>query len=240
MLRTQFSSLSFLANWRTILVYFLITPFVDMLLLVLINTQYTGHFDWSIVLASIAIDAAHLSMTTMTQSLITDASLGIDYEMIAQRPFSLRYWTDKIFVALIVGFILAASNLALALIFGAPPVIIKRVIIVLPLLCLFGIILGFTAWAISWEMNDPYFLSNLISSLMSLVAGILVVISAYPKWLEKIALLFPFYGPINLIKFKSANLNSCILIAMSWLIIGIITYIIQIKHVLKTRHHRYN
>lgn len=240
MLKTQFSSLSFLANWRTILVYFFITPFVDMLLLVLINAQYTGHFDWSIVLASIAIDATHLSMTTITQSLITDANLGIDYEMIAQRPFSLRYWTNKVFVALIVGFILATSNLALALIFGAPLVIINRVIMVLPLLCLFGIILGFTAWAISWEMNDPYFLSNLISSVMSLVAGILVVISTYPKWLEKIALLFPFYGPINLIKFKYADLSSSILITIIWLIIGIITYIIQIKHVLKNRHHKYN
>ncbi|RHW49118.1 antibiotic transporter permease [Lactobacillus bombicola] len=240
MLKTQFSSLSFLANWRTILIYFFITPFVDMILLVLINAQYTGHFNWSIVLASIAIDATNLSMTTMTQSLITDANLGIDYEMIAQRPFSLHYWTNKVFVALIAGFILATSNLILALIFGAPLVIINRTILVLPLLCLFGIILGFTAWAISWEMNDPYFLSNLISSVMSLVAGILVVISAYPKWLEKIALLFPFYGPINLIKFKYADLRSSILVTIIWLIIGIITYIVQSKHVLKTRHHKYN
>lgn len=240
MLKTQFSSLSFLSNWRTILVYFFINPFIDMALLVLIDTQYTGQFNWYVALASIAIDATNLSMTTMTESLINDALLGIDYEMIVKRPFSPRYWLSKVLVAFITGLILAATNLFLALAFGAPVIVVWRVIMVLPLLSLFGLTLGFTSWAISWEMNDPYFLTNVVGGMMSLAAGILVVISAYPDWLEKIALLFPFYGPINLIKFGHANLVHSFVVAMIWLAVGIVAYVIQIKRVLQTRQHKYN
>ncbi|WEV40508.1 antibiotic transporter permease [Lactobacillus sp. ESL0681] len=239
MLTTQFSSLSFLHNWRTKLVYFFITPIIDLFLLVLINAQYTDKLDWSVAVASIAIDAASLAMQTMGQLLIKDADLQIDYELIAKRPFSWRYWTIKTLVALVIGMSLALINLGLLFCFGAPIVLIKRAVILLPLLCLYGAVLGFGAWAGSWRMNDPYFLINIFSSIMQLVAGVLVIISAYPTWLNKIALLFPFYEPINFIKFNHANLTTSIFVTLTWLIIGIIAYTSQIKFVLQTRSHHY-
>ncbi|MBA1394851.1 hypothetical protein EQ500_13415 [Lactobacillus sp. XV13L] len=76
--------------------------------------------------------------------------------------------------------------------------------------------------------------------MMSLAAGVLVVITAYPSWLEKIALLFPFYGPINLIKFGHADLTSGVFVTAVWLIVGIAAYVLQIKHVLQTRQHKYD
>ncbi|MDF7683450.1 antibiotic transporter permease [Lactobacillus sp. ESL0679] len=239
MIATQFSSLSFLNNWRTKLVYFFLTPLIDLLLLVLITTQYTGTFNWSVGIASIAIDAARLSLQTMNELLVKDANLCIDFEMITQRPFSPRYWLSKAIVALIIGCLLAIINLFLAFCFGAPLAIIIRALTLLPLLCIDGIILGFTAWTISWQMNDPYFAQNLFSSLIELVSGILVIITAYPAWLAKIAVLFPFYGPVNLIKTGHGALTASYFTIIIWLFIGIIAYLAQLKQIRQTKGHRY-
>lgn len=239
MFTTQFSSLPFLDNWRTKIVYFFLTPLVDMMLLVLIDMQYVGSFNWGIAIASIAIDAANLAMQTMSQLMIGDSDLRVDFELIAKRPYSIRYWLSKCLVSLIIGATLAFINLFLAFILGAPFEIIGRALVLLPLLCLYGIILGFSAWAISWQMNDPYFLQNIFSALMQIVSGILVVITAYPHWLRVIAMLFPFAGPVTYIKSGTSDLLSGAIVSIIWFIVGVIAYLMQIKPVLLKGKHRY-
>ena len=238
MFATQFAGLSFLNNWRTKLTYFFITPMINLALLVLINMQYSNQFNWDVAISSIAIDAAVLALETFCSAVINDADLKIDFELIAKRPFSIMYWLSKCIVAIIIGCTLALINLFLLYLVGAPIVIIERALLMLPLLCLYGCALGFVSWAISWQMNDPYFLENIFSSLAQLVSGVLVVISAYPEWLKAIALLFPFAEPVTYIKTGSANLMYSALITFIWFIIGILAYISQIKPVLaKGKHH---
>ncbi|WP_294836932.1 antibiotic transporter permease [uncultured Lactobacillus sp.] len=238
MFATQFSGLSFLNNWRTKLTYFFITPMINLALLVLINMQYSNQFNWDVAISSIAIDAAVLALETFCSAVITDANLKIDFELIAKKPFSIRYWLTKCIVAIIIGCTLALINLFLLYLVGAPLVIIKRALLMLPLSCIYGCALGFVSWAISWQMNDPYFLENIFSSLAQLISGVLVVISAYPDWLKAIALLFPFSEPVTYIKTGGANLAYSVFITLIWLIIGIFAYIIQIKPVLaKGKHH---
>ena len=238
MFATQLSSLSFLNNWRTKLTYFFITPMINLALLVLINMQYSNQFNWDVAISSITIDAAVLTLETFCSAVINDADLKIDFELIAKRPFSIMYWLTKCIVAIIIGCTLALINLFLLYLVGAPLDIIGRALLMLPLLCLYGCALGFVSWAISWQMNDPYFLENIFSSLAQLVSGVLVVISAYPEWLKAIALLFPFAEPVTYIKTGSANLTYSVFITFIWLIVGILAYIFQIKPVLaKGKHH---
>ena len=211
---------------------------INLALLVLINMQYSNQFNWDVAISSIAMDAAVLALETFCSAVITDANLKIDFELIAKKPFSFRYWLTKCIVAIIIGCTLALINLFLLYLVGAPLDIIGRALLMLPLLCLYGCALGFVSWAISWQMNDPYFLENIFSSLAQLISGVLVVISAYPDWLKAIALLFPFAEPVTYIKTGHANLIYSIFITLIWLIIGIFAYIIQIKPVLaKGKHH---
>ena len=211
---------------------------INLVLLVLINMQYSNQFSWDVAISSIAMDAAVLALETFCSAVITDANLKIDFELIAKKPFSFRYWLTKCIVAIIIGCTLALINLFLLYLVGAPLDIIGRALLMLPLLCLYGCALGFVSWAISWQMNDPYFLENIFSSLAQLISGVLVVISAYPDWLKAIALLFPFAEPVTYIKTGHANLIYSIFITLIWLIIGIFAYIIQIKPVLaKGKHH---
>ena len=211
---------------------------INLALLVLINMQYSNRFNWDVAISTIAMDAAVLALETFCSAVITDANLKIDFELIAKRPFSIRYWLTKCIVAIIIGCTLALINLFLLYLVGAPLVIIKRALLMLPLLCIYGCALGFVSWAISWQMNDPYFLENIFSSLAQLISGVLVVISAYPDWLKATALLFPFSEPVTYIKTGGAKLAYSVFITLIWLIIGIFAYIIQIKPVLaKGKHH---
>ena len=211
---------------------------INLVLLVLINMQYSNQFSWDVAISSIAMDAAVLALETFCSAVITDANLKIDFELIAKKPFSFRYWLTKCIVAIIIGCTLALINLFLLYLVGAPLDIIGRALLMLPLLCLYGCALGFVSWAISWQMNDPYFLENIFSSLAQLISGVLVVISAYPDWLKAIALLFPFAEPVTYIKTGGAKLAYSVFITLIWLIIGIFAYIIQIKPVLaKGKHH---
>lgn len=239
MIATQFSSLSFLSNWRTKLTYFFITPLINMMLLVLIDMQYAGSFDWGVAITSITIDAASLSMQTINLLIVNDSDLRIDFELIAKNPFSLRYWLSKALVSLFIGALLALINFCLIFVLGAPLEVIGRALLVLPLVGIYGIILGFCSWAVSWQMNDPYFLQNIFGGLIQILSGVLVVISAYPAWLKTIAMLFPFAGPVAYIKTGSANLLVGIFLSLVWLIIGLIAYLIQIKPVLRKGKHRF-
>lgn len=236
---TQFSSLSFLANWKTRFVYFLLLPIINILLLVLIDLQYSNSFNWYVAAASVVIDAAALSIQAISQLLITDANLKIDMELLAKNPYNFYYWKTKTLTSLISGMALGLINLILLCLIGLSTDIFLRSLIMLPLACLFGTILGFTGWSFSWQMKNPYFFSNLFISIITIVSGVLVLISQYPRWLMILSYGFPFFEVVNFIKIKDGNFYLSCLIALAWIILGIISYIVQIKSVLNKKIHQY-
>lgn len=236
---TQFSSLSFLSNWRTRFVYFLLLPIINILLLVLIDLQYSNSFNWYVAAASVVIDSAALSLQAMSQLLITDANLKIDIEVISKRPYSFYYWKTKVLTSLIAGIVLGVINLVLLWPLGLSLTILLKSLTILPLACIFGTILGFTGWSLSWQMSNPYFFANLFISIITIVSGVLVLVSQYPKWLMIISYSFPFYEVVNFIKLNHTSLWMSCLNALGWLMIGIVSYIVQIKPVLNNKIHQY-
>lgn len=236
---TQFSSLSFLSNWRTRFVYFLLLPIINILLLVLIDLQYSNSFNWYVAAASVVIDSAALSLQAMSQLLITDANLKIDIEVISKRPYSFYYWKTKVLTSLIAGIVLGVINLVLLWPLGLSLTILLKSLTILPLACIFGTILGFTGWSLSWQMSNPYFFANLFISIITIVSGVLVLVSQYPKWLMIISYGFPFYEVVNFIKLNHTSLWMSCLNVLVWLLMGIVSYIVQIKPVLNNKIHQY-
>lgn len=234
-MRTQFLSLSYTANWQTKFLYFFLLPLINLLLLILIDVQYTGKFNWYVPVASVAVDAATLSLTTMSELLVKDVNLGITVEMLSKNPYSFYYWSTKSIVSIILGLLLGIINLVLLFVFGVPHDLLIKCLLVLPLFCIFGTIIGFTSWCISWQMSNPYFCSNLFSSVLTLVSGVLVLVSKYPLWLKIISNAFPFYSLISFIRTGLMDIVFGTLVAVIWLIVGIVAYILQIKYVLRTR-----
>lgn len=236
---TQFSSLSFLSNWRTRFVYFLLLPIINILLLVLIDLQYSNSFNWYVAAASVVIDSAALSLQAMSQLLITDANLKIDIEVISKCPYSFYYWKTKAQTSLIAGIVLGVINLVLLWPLGLSLTILLKSLAILPLACVFGTILGFTGWSLSWQMSNPYFFANLFISIITIVSGVLVLVSQYPKWLMIISYGFPFYEVVNFIKLNHTSLWMSCLNALGWLLMGMVSYIVQIKPVLNNKIHQY-
>lgn len=185
------------------------------------------------------IDSAALSLQAMSQLLITDANLKIDIEVISKRPYSFYYWETKVLTSLIAGIILGVINLVLLWPLGLSLTILLKSLVILPLACIFGTILGFTSWSLSWQMSNPYFFANLFISIITIVSGVLVLVSQYPKWLMIISYGFPFYEVVNFIKLNHTSLWMSCLNALVWLLIGIVSYIVQIKPVLNNKIHQY-
>ena len=205
----------------------------------LIDLQYSNSFNWYVAAASVVIDAAALSIQAISQLLITDANLKIDMELLAKNPYNFYYWKTKTLTSLISGMALGLINLILLCLIGLSTDIFLRSLIMLPLACLFGTILGFTGWSFSWQMKNPYFFSNLFISIITIVSGVLVLISQYPRWLMILSYGFPFFEVVNFIKIKDGNFYLSCLIALAWIILGIISYIVQIKSVLNKKIHQY-
>lgn len=185
------------------------------------------------------IDSAALSLQAMSQLLITDANLKIDIEVISKRPYSFYYWKTKALTSLIAGIVLGVINLVLLWPLGLSLTILLKSLTILPLACIFGTILGFTGWSLSWQMSNPYFFANLFISIITIVSGVLVLVSKYPKWLMIISYGFPFYEVVNFIKLNHTSLWMSCLNALGWLMIGIVSYIVQIKPVLNNKIHQY-
>ncbi|MFM9785357.1 hypothetical protein, partial [Streptomyces scabiei] len=88
-------------------------------------------------------------------------------------------------------------------------------------------------------MKNPYYFSNWLISIITIVSGVLVLISDYPEWLKVISYIFPFYELVNFIRLRSSTLELSFVIALGWLIIGIVCYVVQIKAVLDKKIHQY-
>jgi len=234
-MKIQFSSLSYLQNWKTRFVYFVLIPMIDLLLLVLINAQYTNNLNWSVAVATIVLSGGTLSMNSMSQLFVMDRTLRIDREMVVNRPFSPNYWISKILTAAIAGLVLIIINLIILGILQAPYYLLIRALIMTPLIICSGIIVGFLGAIAAWENSNPYFYMNLIGSLTTIVSGALVLVEKYPLWLRTISHFFPFSQTIQFVVTGSGHIYWDAIVDLFWLILGIICYKVKIHRILKNQ-----
>ena len=232
-MKVQFSSLSYLQNWKTRFVYFILIPMINLCLLVLINAQYTNTFNWSVAIATTTLSGGSLAMSSISQLFVMDRTLKIDRELVVNRPFSVRYWGDKVLTSALAGLVLIITNLIILGILQAPISLLFRSIAMAPLIIISGIIVGFLAAIAAWKMNNPYFYMNLIGALTTIVAGTLVLVEKYPQWLRIVSYFFPFSQTIHYVVTGHGLIYWDLIVDMIWLICGVICYRVQIKKILK-------
>lgn len=232
-MKVQFSSPSYLQNWKTRFVYFLLIPFIEVFLLVLINAQYTNKFQWPVALATTVLSGGNLSMSTIAQLFVMDRNLKIDQEMAVNRPFSFNYWGTKIATSILSGLVLVFVNLVTLFIFQAPLSLILRALIMAPIIVLSGTIVGFLSIIVAWRENNPYFYLNIFSSLTSLVSGSLILIEHYPFWLQTLSYLFPFSQTIKYVITGTGKVYIDLIIDLVWLLLGLTFYVVQLQKILK-------
>lgn len=238
MIRTQLSSLTYIRNWRVILVYFLIIPLLNMMLLVAVTGTSSGEIDWRVASNSILISGALLAIGSMSGLLVDDLNRGISIEVVVLRPFSLGYWGSKVLATSLVAEIMILIN-GILLWIVHPQLVLINLLILSPLSVISGVILGITASIASWGMDDPYFFTNIITTIGYIVSGTLVSLDKYPKWLAIIGKMFPFGNTIGALE-SSKLFNSLgdVPIMIIWLVLGIIIYLWKIKTITKESKQR--
>lgn len=230
-MKVQFSSLSYYQNWKTKLVHFIIIPFINLILLVSVNSQYDQSFSWNIAIGTIVLNGGILSMSTMVELFTMDRILKIDREMAVSRPYSAKYWLNKVSVSIICGLTSIIINNSILLLFGAPISIIYRAFLIALPFTISGVILGFVESIAAWNISNTYLYLNIIEPMMVIVSGVLVNIYDYPRWLIIISQFFPFHNSISYIRNRDSLGLSDYLVDIIWLIIGITLYIKNIKKI---------
>lgn len=232
-MRILFSSLPYLRNWKTRFVYFLLIPLISLGLLVLINAQYTNHFEWFVAVATTTLSGGTLAMSGIAELFVMDRTLGIDRELVANRPYSFKYWGTRFLTATLSGIGLIVSNLLLLALFQAPLVLIFRALLVTPVIVLSGTIVGFVAAIAAWQQTNPYFYLNIVNTFATVVAGALLLIDRYPGWLRLISRLFPFSFTIRYVITGQGSIWPDLVAAVVWLAIGLILYQVQLRLILR-------
>jgi len=223
MIKTQLSALTYIRNWRVRLVYFLIIPILNTLLMVAVTGMSTGK-EWQVATSSVLISGALLALGSISTLLVDDTDRGISLEVIVRRPFSSSYWGSKILVSAIVAEVMIIINGLLLWIFN-PQINFITMIFVSPLAVLAGLILGITSFVVSMGMDDPYFASNIVSTIGYLVSGTLVTLDKYPMWLRTISWFFPFSHTINAVRVgRPVQALWDVPIMIGWLAVGIGLY----------------
>lgn len=232
-MKVQFSSLSYLQNWKTRFVYFLLIPFIEILLLVLVNAQYTNRLQWPVAIATTVLSGGTLSMSTIAQLFVMDRNLKIDQEMAVNRPFSFKYWGTKIATSILTGLTLIIVNLVTLFIFQAPLLLITRALTMAPIIVLSGTTIGFLSVIAAWGKGNPYFYLNIFSSLTSIVAGALILVDRYPLWLKNLSYLFPFSQTIKYVITGTGKVYIDLITDLIWLLLGLSCYVAQLQKILK-------
>lgn len=195
-MRVQLSSLSFMANRKTQFVHFLCLPIINMILFLFIHRQFTGGDVLNPVVAvtSVAVAAITISLSSVSQLLTHDSMRGVDKIMVINRPYSPRYWGNKILTAMVVSWGLMAINLGLLAIVGVDWVVISRIVLASPALLVTGVLLGMLGFFLAWRESNPYFYTNLLSAATPIIYGVIVSVSEYPPVFKVFSQIFPFYN----------------------------------------------
>ncbi|MCH5465249.1 antibiotic transporter permease [Levilactobacillus tujiorum] len=236
-MKVQFSSLSYLQNWKTRFVYFLLIPFIETSLLILVNAQYTNRLQWPVAIASMVLSGGTLSMSTIAQLFVMDRNLKIDQEMAVNRPFSFNYWGTKIATSISVGLTLIIINLVILSIFQAPLFLIIRALTMAPIIVLSGTVVGFLSVIAAWRNGNPYFYLNILASLTSIVSGVLILVDRYPFWLKALSYLFPFSQTIKFVITGTGKVYIDLAIDLIWILLGLSCYVTQLQKILKHPTH---
>ena len=185
-----------MANRKTQFVHFLCLPIINMILFLFIHRQFTGGDVLNPVVAvtSVAVAAITISLSSVSQLLTHDSMRGVDKIMVINRPYSPRYWGNKILTAMVVSWGLMAINLGLLAVVGVDWVVISRIVLTSPALLVTGVLLGMLGFFLAWRESNPYFYTNLISAAIPIMYGVIVSVSEYPPVFKVFSQIFPFYN----------------------------------------------
>ena len=190
------------ANWRTMVVSFLIAPALNVVFMVCL-VSVVGSLDLVVTAyGTVLVNAVSSMVGAVTGSVARDRQLGVALDVLGRRLFNVPLWTARVVlpaaVALVAGILSAAGVLWLdpdhdtALFIGCCSLIIVAILV--------GACLGVLCATMVLGRNDPYILGNLVTALLPLTSGMIAPLSAYPFFLGDVCRYLPGSGVVEALR----------------------------------------
>jgi ABC-2 type transport system permease protein len=224
MLKIALTSLAYFRNWRTFIVSFLVEPILNILMIGLLSAQFSSENAIKSVVAMAMISGVQMLTNSLSALFVGDQMRGVAREVAVVAPYSVQYWASKIIASMIVALGQIIVILALVMMVTQDASWLGRAIAILPLMLLFGSVVAFLATIISWQRDDPYLVSNIISAVIVLLSGVIVPISQYPDWLVFLANVLPFSHSIEWLTTGQGQILPDIMIAAIWFMVALMIY----------------
>lgn len=224
MIKIALQSLSYFRNSRTFTITFIVEPFFDIMMVGLLGSQFSETLLMRSIIAMSIIAGIQTLISTLNTLFVDDQSRRIDMEMAINSRFSFHYWASKILAAVFVAVGQMLVTLTLVLVLTRDTSWLHRGVLAIPIIIIFGIIVGFTATVLSWQSDDPYLIGNIVGILIVLLSGVVVPLDQYPKWLNLLSYTLPFGHLMQWLMTGHGNVLPDILIALAWIILGVVAY----------------
>lgn len=190
-------TLPIFSNRKTIVVYFLLLPVINMIFLASITYQYNSEITFKVALSAVLVSGSLEALSTINSSFTIDRNLGIDREMLSNNHFSLYYWICKIIPAFLIALAIIVVNLFIVYAISLGKANITDALLISPLIIFSGIVLGILSSVLSWNLKNPYFFSNIFSTFGNILAGVVISYQFYPPVLRYFTYLVPYAHTIS-------------------------------------------
>jgi len=217
---------SALANKATAIVSLIVSPILEVLLLVAMLTSVGVYDVRDTAYASIVLAFGISVLNGTVMQAEGDRARGILQEVVGHGIWNPPYWVGKLSVPMILGILPAIlSALAVFLVNGASDVdMFIKVLWSIPLAALVGALVGITASLASFALPDPFLVSNIAGTILLITAGVVLPLGMYPTWLAWIARFLPFTATIEAVR-TEGNVWPFILrellVALMWFAVGL-------------------
>lgn len=188
--KVTFSTIGDFENLRTIIVNYLILPVVSLVMFLLII--YGTEQDFRRVLIGSLVTTAIITMIgIITGSYCYDQNVVTSEEIISIKPKFSQYWLPKIVIASVAA---ALELLILALIALTSMGMLAyagKLASGFLIMIVFASLLAYICALAGDQRENPYWLTNIATASLVLVAGVIIPVSQYPTWLRVVAEVFP-------------------------------------------------
>lgn len=187
---------------RIILVNYLFLPLVSLLMFLLIAFNSNQYYTRSLI-GTIVTTGITTSIGIISASVVYDQNIGLLEDFFSIRPAFHKYWIPKFVIANITATIEIVVLGGIGLVSLGETNLLPKLFLALPLIILISSLLGY--FSANWGMHheNPYWLTNIMTASLVLLAGLIIPVKTYPLWLKLFAELLPISNLLDWILSKN-------------------------------------
>jgi len=199
-----------LVSIRTAVFSLVLEPLLQVSLVALVVIAVGARSATMPAYAATLVGASAAVMSGMTAMMASDRALSIVPEVFAFGLFRPVYWIGRAVVPALLASVLALFAFAGIWLIEPRHSIhtLLAALICLPLAVIVGAVVGGASSVISFAVNDPYIIANVVALAMPLLAGVVVPTEDYPPFLQPVSFGIPMSGTVGFFRWLSMSRES--------------------------------